>query len=75
MIGSVSKVQKIRAQLLAEGVPEERLEAVHAPIGLDIGAETPAELALCIMAEIIADACGKLNGRDAVSAARADEGR
>ena len=75
MIGSARKVQKIRAQLLGEGVPEEQLEAVHAPIGLDIGAETPAELALCIMAEIVADASGKLNGRDAVSASPADEGQ
>lgn len=75
MIGSAGKVQRIRAQLLAEGVPAERLDAVHAPIGLDIGAETPAELALCIMAEIVADACSKLNGRDAVSASRAGDGQ
>jgi xanthine dehydrogenase accessory factor len=75
MIGSATKVQKIRAQLLAEGIPEDRLDAVHAPIGLDIGAETPAELALCIMAEIVADGCGKLDGRDAVPVPRAGEGR
>jgi len=75
MIGSARKVQTIRAQLLAEGVPIEQLDAVHAPIGLDIGAETPAELALCIMAEIVADACGKLSGRGALSASRAHEGQ
>lgn len=73
MIGSARKVQKIYAQLLGEGVPAERLEAVHAPIGLDIGAETPAELALCIMAEITADACGKLTGRAAVPASQPGE--
>ncbi len=38
----------------------ELLDRVHSPIGLDIGAETPAELALCIMAEIVADRYGKL---------------
>jgi len=66
MIGSANKVRKIRARLLEEGVPAEQLDAVHAPIGLDIGAETPAELALCILAEIVAEASGKLGGRGAV---------
>ena len=56
MIGSARKVKKIFEQLRSEGVTAERLEAVHAPIGLDIGAETPAEIALSIMAEIVADA-------------------
>ena len=67
MIGSANKVRTIYAQLREEGVPAERLDRVHAPIGLDIGAETPAELALCIMAEIVADTCGKLDGRRAPS--------
>jgi xanthine dehydrogenase accessory factor len=66
MIGSVGKVRAIHARLVEEGVAVERLERVHSPIGLDIGAETPAELALCIMAEIVADSCGKLVGRSAV---------
>ena len=67
MIGSANKVRTIYAQLREEGMPAERLDRVHAPIGLDIGAETPAELALCIMAEIVADTCGKLDGRRAPS--------
>ena len=67
MIGSAKKVRTIFAQLREEGIPAESLDRVHAPIGLDIGAETPAELALSIMAEIMADICGKLEGRKAPS--------
>ncbi len=54
MIGSRRRVRAV-FQLLAEekGVPREHLAHVHAPIGLDIGAETPAEIATAIMAEII----------------------
>ncbi len=55
-IGMIGSKRRIRAvfQLLAEqGVPGEKLAAVHSPIGLDIGAETPAEIAVAIMAEII----------------------
>lgn len=44
-----------RAQrLLAAGVPAEALGRLHSPIGLDLGAETPAETALAILAEIVA---------------------
>ena len=41
--------------LEAAGVAPERLEAVHAPIGLDLGAELPAEIAISILAEIVHD--------------------
>jgi xanthine dehydrogenase accessory factor len=75
MIGSARKVQKIFEQLRSEGVTAERLEAVHAPIGLDIGAETPAEIALSIMAEIVADAYGSLSGREATHMSVAGEPR
>lgn len=53
MVGSRRRVRAAFEQLKAEGVPAERLARVHAPIGLDIGAETPAELAVCIAAELI----------------------
>jgi len=54
LIGSRAKVSRIFARLLEEGMPQECLTRVHAPIGLDIGAVTPAEIAISIMAELIA---------------------
>jgi xanthine dehydrogenase accessory factor len=60
MIGSKAKVRGNFATLEREGVSPALLARVHAPIGLDIGAETPAELALCIMAEIIAVQRGRI---------------
>jgi xanthine dehydrogenase accessory factor len=60
-IGSRSTNEKRRARLLEAGVPAELIDRIHAPIGLDVGAETPEEIALAIMAEMIA----VKNGRDA----------
>ena len=60
-------------RLLAEGVQQENLDRVHAPIGLDIGSQIPEEMALAIIAEVIAARYGK-TGRSlkelAVAAAR-----
>src|SRR5216683_3538974 len=53
MIGSPNKVKHIFKDLLKEGISRERLEQVHAPIGLDLGAETPEEIALSIAAEML----------------------
>lgn len=53
MIGSRSKIKKIYDNLKAEGVTSEQLEKVYAPIGLPIGAETPAEIAVSIAAQLI----------------------
>ncbi|MBO0780213.1 MAG: XdhC family protein [Ktedonobacteraceae bacterium] len=53
MIGSPSKVRHIFKDLQKEGIARERLERVHAPIGLDLGAETPDEIALSIAAEMV----------------------
>ncbi len=53
MIGSPSKVKNIFKTLMKEGIAAERLAQVHAPIGLDIGAETPDEIALSIAAEML----------------------
>lgn len=53
MIGSAGKVRQIFRALLREGMPSETLERVHAPIGLDIGAETPDEIALSIASELL----------------------
>ena len=54
LIGSRAKVTRIFDALAAEGMPQECLDRVHAPIGLDIGAVTPAEIAVSILAELIA---------------------
>ncbi len=54
MIGSKRRVATVLRHLAEEGLPIEALEAVYTPIGFDIGAETPEEIAVSIMAEIIA---------------------
>ena len=53
LMGSRRKVSLIFKALRGAGVGEEQLARVYAPVGLDLGAETPAEIALSIMAEII----------------------
>jgi len=53
MVGSRRRVRACFEQLAAEGASPEVLARVHAPIGLDIGAETPAEIAICIAAELV----------------------
>jgi len=53
MIGSPGKVRNIFKELQKEGITRERLAQVHAPIGLDLGAETPDEIALSIAAEML----------------------
>jgi xanthine dehydrogenase accessory factor len=58
LMGSRRKVTLIYRQLMADGVPEERLADIHAPIGLDIGAVSPEEIAVSIMAEITMDRLG-----------------
>jgi xanthine dehydrogenase accessory factor len=54
LIGSKRKVLTIFEDLLSQGVPRDRLARVHAPIGLDVGAVTPGEIAVSIAAELIA---------------------
>jgi xanthine dehydrogenase accessory factor len=53
VIGSHRRWLTTRKQLLDAGVPEEKLNRVHSPTGLEINAETPEEIALSIMAEIV----------------------
>lgn len=54
MIGSKRKTISIFRELTKEGLPEHLFNRVHAPIGLDIGAITPEEIAVAITAELIA---------------------
>jgi xanthine dehydrogenase accessory factor len=53
MIGSLGKRDKIYANLRAEGFSQQVLDQVYSPIGLDIGAETPAEIAVSIIGELV----------------------
>ncbi|MDD7219537.1 MAG: XdhC family protein [Clostridia bacterium] len=53
MIGSKNKVKLTRDKLLGEGFTEKQLDSLHAPIGLPIGGQMPAEIAVSIMAEIV----------------------
>jgi len=59
LIGSKAKVKRIFDMLREEGVTPDTLRPVHAPIGLDIGAITPQEIAVSIVAELIAVKHGK----------------
>ena len=61
LIGSRAKVARIYDELSAAQMPAETLKRVHAPIGLDIGAVTPQEIAVSILAELIAVKHGKAN--------------
>lgn len=63
MIASRAKMCSIRERLLADGFTEAEIGRVHAPVGLPIGAETPGEIAVSILAEIIAVRRGAPAGR------------
>jgi xanthine dehydrogenase accessory factor len=62
MMGSRRKVDTIFSELVAEGLNASKLKRVHSPIGLDTGGQTPAELSVSILAEIIAADNGRLEG-------------
>jgi xanthine dehydrogenase accessory factor len=65
LIGSRAKVARIYDALTADQMPAGLLRNVHAPIGLDIGAVTPQEIAVSILSELIAVKHGKMKSRDA----------
>jgi xanthine dehydrogenase accessory factor len=65
MIGSKTKTKDVFERLMSRGASAERLARVYAPIGLPIGAETPEEIALSIMSEIIrVKRLGDLKGKE-----------
>jgi xanthine dehydrogenase accessory factor len=53
MIGSRRRVLLVFQRLAEQGVPQRFVDRIYAPIGLDIGARTPEEIALAILAEIV----------------------
>ncbi len=59
MIGSKRKVQMVFDELRKRGASDEKLQRVYAPLGLDIGADSPAEIAVSVMAEVLAVLRGK----------------
>ena len=54
VIGSRAKIARLVGLLTGDGVPAGWLRGIHAPIGLDIGAVTPEEIAVAILAELVA---------------------
>ena len=62
MIGSRSKIGVVYEYLRQQGYSETQLKTVHAPIGLAIGAQTPEEIAVCIVGEMIEVKNGKRRG-------------
>ena len=52
LLGSRRKTMLIADMLREEGVTTTRIAAIHAPVGLDLGGRTPAEIALSVLAEI-----------------------
>lgn len=75
MIGSKRKIKLIFEDLLQEGISREALSRVHAPLGFDIGSQTVPEIAVSIVAELIAhrnlgsipETCRRLNRLDGIS--------
>jgi xanthine dehydrogenase accessory factor len=62
MIGSKRRTNIVLQRLRDTGVDEEKLRRVRAPVGLDIGAVTPEEVAVAILAEIVAERRGGEGG-------------
>ena len=54
MIGSKRKTLSVMKELMKEGIPREEFDRLHAPMGLDIGAISPEEIAVSVVAEMIA---------------------
>ena len=53
MIGSRKKAMEVKERLLQKGIPQSVLDKVHSPIGIEINADTPEEIAVSILAEVI----------------------
>jgi xanthine dehydrogenase accessory factor len=53
MIGSRRRVKATLERIAESGIPQDLVDQVHAPLGMDIAAETPEEIAVSIIAEIV----------------------
>jgi xanthine dehydrogenase accessory factor len=73
LIGSKAKIARLYARLGDEAIEPARLARIHAPIGLDLGAVSPEEIAVSIVAELIAHRRGRLVSR--TGAAEGDPSR
>lgn len=62
-LGARRNQERRRARLLEEGLSEDEIDQIAGPTGLDVGAETPAETAVSILAEILAVRSGRSGGR------------
>jgi xanthine dehydrogenase accessory factor len=62
LLGSRRNQERRRALLLEDGVTEEQLDRISGPCGLDVGADSPAETALSILAEILSTRAGRSGG-------------
>jgi xanthine dehydrogenase accessory factor len=62
-LGARRNQERRRAKLLEEGLSEDEIDRIAGPTGLDVGAETPAETAVSILAEILAVRSGRSGGR------------
>lgn len=58
VMGSVAKIHEIRAQLGARGIAQARIDAIHGPIGLPMKSDTPPEIAVSIMAQLLTERRG-----------------
>ena len=62
MIGGPKKINALFAKLREKGVKQEKLDNVYAPVGLDLGGETPEEIAFSIMSEVLMKKNGRTGG-------------
>jgi xanthine dehydrogenase accessory factor len=74
LIGSKAKVKRIFDQLIEEGTAAEMLKRVHAPIGLDIGAITPQEIGISIVAELVGVKHGRISDENTATVSMRWEG-
>jgi xanthine dehydrogenase accessory factor len=62
MIGSARKVRRVFDELKERGVDDGALSEIYAPLGLDVGADSPAEIAISVMAEVLQVLRGRPGG-------------